>query len=955
MIGENQEGLDEAVVRHAFGGLRGAEQAGAPEADSLVVFDTEGQVVAADARACAELGYREDELLQLTIEDVSSRQTIGGFQRLVEVVRREGPQRLFGYNRRRDGSTYSVETRLWLTGEDGEQRIHCSMREAEAYRDLIEERDQLISLIEHSSDAIAVTSPGGICSYMNPAGLAMVGIEGVEQVMGRSILDLHPASEHGDVRTKVLPAARRGRWKGELVFHHLGTGRETPCLTNAFSVGYDQEGAVIGLAFVAHDISGRKSAEQHRERLLELNKISRNVATSLLEHDDLHDAIGIILAGVGRILDLSRSFLCRYRESRSVIIRTHQWDAKDRRVRQLPRDAQASAPYSDATQLLVRGEVIRIDDVSQSRFDPREGSAVLRPDVKAIIVLPVVIRGQLESFFGFIETRATRHWEDEEVSVLQIIVDSFARAVERRIAERERMAVERELEKALAREKQANQYKSHFLASMSHELRTPMNAIVGYADLLGRPNIDPPKQAAWIGNIQKSTAYLLSLVNDVLDLSKIEAGQMTLQFEDCDLRQLIADVIDLLKGIAEEKLLYVRVEEDGSLPAQIRTDPVRFKQILINLVSNAIKFTADGGVTISLSRAPGVRGLPDQLRVAVIDTGIGIAPEALDELFHPFIQVHRGGERRFPGTGLGLDISRQLARLLGGEIAVDSEEGVGSNFILRIDLQPLEESGDRGTHVAKRVEERGASVHSAAEKLDGRRILVVDDSPDNRDVLRFLLQECGCTCVGAENGALGVRAALDARRDGHPFDAILMDVNMPVMTGFEATARLQQAGLKVPIIALTAMALAEDAEMCLDAGCADYITKPVVPRTFFEVIARHLPERDADPRMRPAPPTVDESVPSLANNPRFAPLVRRYVGSFPTQSDRIRQAFADGDLDDVRTLVHRIRGTASNYGFPAITTAAGACEDAIRAEAPAPEIEEALEALLAQLAAASVG
>ncbi len=914
-------------------------------AESLLVFDTEGRIVVVDDQACLALGYSREELLRLSVQDVSPRQTPDGFRRLVRAVRNDGPQRLYGYSRRKDGSAYLVETHLWLEVRGGEERIHCSMRDAGALRDLIEARDQLISLIEHSSDAIVVTSPEGFCSYLNPAALRMVGLESLDQIGDLSVLDFHPERERQILVEQVLREAGEGGWRGELSYRNRETGAETPCLTNAFSVGYAAAGFPVGIAFVAHDISSRKAVELHRERLLELNKISRNVATSLLDHDDLSEAIGIILSGVGKIIDVSRSFLCRFREKRSVLIRSHQWQADDDRVVQLPPDAQSSEPYEKLTGVLLRGEVIRINDVLQSGYQSTEESALLRPDVKAMIVLPVVIRGKLESFFGFIDTRSARTWEDEEISILQIIVDSFARAVERRIAERERMAVERDLEHALEREKRASRYKSDFLASMSHELRTPMNAIVGYAELLGRPNVEPRKHATWLENMLKSTDHLLSLVNDVLDLSKIEAGQMTLEIGQCDLQQLISDVTDLMKGIADEKLLSMEIVQDGPLPTLIRTDPIRFKQILINLVGNAIKFTQKGGITIHLSVVPDHGDGPDNLRISVIDTGIGIAPEALEELFQPFSQVHKGGDRRYGGTGLGLDISRQLARLLGGEIAVDSEVGVGSNFVFRLALQPLVKEDAEPAGI--RAGEDGADREGAdSELLEGRRILIVDDSEDNRDVLRFLLQEAGCTCVIAENGALGVRAALEASKTGQGFDAILMDVNMPVMDGYEATARLLAAGLECPIIALTAMAMEDDANRCMQAGCIDYIPKPVVPRTFFQIIARHLPE---PPSEEPGSGGAVPGAPSLIDNPRFAPLVERYLASFPGLIERVRAAYEQGELDDVRTLVHRIRGTASNYGFPAITDAAGACEDAIRDEAPADEIEERLELLLGKL------
>ena len=921
---------------------------GFPEADSLIVFDGTGRIVDADEGACRDLGYPRDELLQLTIEDISSRQDAVGFARILRVIRSQGVHRLFGYNRRRDGSAYSVEASLWLEDRGGQERVVCSMRDAGPFQSLIEDRDQLIYLIENSSDAIVVASPEGRCSYSNPAALALAGFHAQEDVAGRSIVDFHPPREHYRLLSEILPAVRRGRWQGELSFQHRETEKETPCLTNAFPMGRTEDGSVFGLAFVAHDLTPRKAAEQRRERLLELNKISRKVATSLLERDDLHEPISIILEGVGKVLGVNRSFLCRYRERRRILIRTHQWNAAENEVLRLPDEAQSAEEYTEATDMLLRGEVIRLADVTESSLAAREDSPLLRTDVKAMLVLPVVIRGSLESFFGFIETQATREWEDEEVSVVQIIVDSFARAVERRIAERDRMEAEKNLEQALVREKRANRYKSDFLANMSHELRTPMNAIVGYAELLGRPHVAPENQAAWVQNIRKSTDHLLSLINDVLDISKIEAGQMTLEIEECDPAQLVEDVVALMKAIADEKLLEMRIEQPVPIPAKIGTDPVRFKQILINLVGNAIKYTPRGGITVRFGiAAEGEEGAGDLL-ISVIDTGIGITPEALAGLFRPFAQVRERGGPRFGGTGLGLDISRQLARLLGGEIMVESEAGVGSTFTMRVALAPFADavtSESRSASGGPPEGDEGEPTH-----LEGRRILIVDDSKDNREVLRFLLQEAGAACASAENGALGLRSALEADRSGKPFDVILMDVNMPVMNGIEATARLVASEISSPIIALTAMAMADDAQRCLDAGCVDYVSKPVVPRTFLRTIARHLPEREEVEETSTAPgDTPDAPVFSLADNPRFAPLIKRYVGSFPTQVENIRAAYDRGQLDEVRTLVHRIRGTASNYGFPEVTAAAGVCEDSIRDRAGEEVIGAALEKLLGLL------
>ena len=802
---------------------------------------------------------------------------------------------------------------------------------------IAEERDQLLGLIEHSSEAIAMATPDGLCSYMNPSGLQLLGVDRLEDIIGTPLHLLHPEREHGTLQDVVLPAVRAGRWQGELTYENQTTGRLVPCWVNAFAVRQSRTHELIGLATLAHDISERKSSEQHRERTIALNDVSRRLATSLLEQDDLNNAIGIILEGVGKILSVSRSFLCRYREDRRWVFRTHEWDG--RRFRRLKVEPDSAETYQQLTARLLRGEVLQIRDVSETTFESAEGGALLRPDVRALLVLPVVIQGTLESFFGFVDTKDARIWEDEEVSTLQIIVDAFSRAVERRIAERERMMIAKDLERSVARERQANRYKSQFLASMSHELRTPMNAIVGYAELLGRPNVDRQKQEAWLSAIRRSTDHLLSLVNDVLDLSKIEAGQMTVQPRPCRLAELVGEVEGLLRGNAEEKLLGFEVEYLRPVPETIQTDPTRFKQVLINLVGNAIKFTEKGSVTIQVDLGERVNGAKELL-VMVSDTGVGIEPDQLEQLFRPFYQVHASPDARSGGTGLGLDISRHLARLLGGEITVVSEPGRGSRFTFHLSLGS-EESAQLS--LPDQRDDPGAPLALDEPFLKGRRVLIVDDNADNREVLRFLLAETGCVCESAENGALGVKAAAEAHARGAAFDVVLMDMNMPVMDGYAATAELVRRGVPSPIVALTALATKDDEERCRAAGCIDYVTKPVVPSLFFETILRHVAVTEEAP---PEQVVHETRGFSLVDNPRFAPLIRRYLESFPDQIAALREAHAEGRIDEVRTRVHRLRGTASNYGFPQVTEAAGRCEDAIRGEAGAQEVARTLEVLL---------
>jgi CheY-like chemotaxis protein/nitrogen-specific signal transduction histidine kinase/HPt (histidine-containing phosphotransfer) domain-containing protein len=529
--------------------------------------------------------------------------------------------------------------------------------------------------------------------------------------------------------------------------------------------------------------------------------------------------------------------------------------------------------------------------------------------------------------------------------------------VERQIAERARAQAQRELEAAVEREKLASRYKSEFLASMSHELRTPMTAIRGYAELLARPDAERALQDAWVRNLRRSTEYLLALVHDVLDLSKIEAGRLQLARERTDLAEALGALEDLFSGYAREKGLALEIAIDGELPQTLESDPVRLRQILVNLTGNALKFTHQGSVAVR-ARAF-TTGDARMLEIRVTDTGPGIPAEALGRLFQPFSQIHRSTG----GTGLGLQIARSLARLLGGDVTVESREGAGSTFTLT-----LPAAGVSGS--LRALPTRGAGKGDAQRplptppELAGKRILVVDDSPENREVLAYLLRAAGAQCEVERNGQSGVARALTATRVGAPFDAILMDMNMPVMDGFEAARKLVGEGVTTPVIALTALVMAGDEERCREAGCADYIAKPVMPALLLDTLARHL--RLAAPGAAQegstAPVESPESGParaghviSLAQHPRFRGLVERYVASFPELVQELRARASAGQLDEVRTLAHRLRGTAASYGFAALAEAAGRCEDAIRAGAPPAEIARALEDVVGRLTLARAG
>ena len=375
---------------------------------------------------------------------------------------------------------------------------------------------------------------------------------------------------------------------------------------------------------------------------------------------------------------------------------------------------------------------------------------------------------------------------------------------------------------------EANRAKSAFLANMSHEIRTPLGAILGFSDLIADASITENDRRLYLDTIHRNGQLLTALINDILDLAKVEAGKLNIELIDVSLRELLADVVTALEPKASAKKVSFLLEQNPALPTTVVTDPVRLKQILLNILGNAIKFTNRGSVklTVGLKSQSSGTGKRSLLVFEVTDTGVGIKPEQASLLFQPFTQADVSITRKFGGTGLGLVLSQKLARALGGDLVLtESEYGVGSTFEITI---------ARNDHVQPAMQNVLALEQQlAADDLKGLRVLVVDDSKDNQLLLMKLLAAFGVETSTADNGAEGVDKALALNPD-----IVLMDIQMPVLSGIDAAGRLRNAGFEKPIIALTAHALKGDREQCLQAGCSDYLTKPVQKSDLHLVLAR---------------------------------------------------------------------------------------------------------------------
>jgi len=403
----------------------------------------------------------------------------------------------------------------------------------------------------------------------------------------------------------------------------------------------------------------------------------------------------------------------------------------------------------------------------------------------------------------------------------------------------EQKHAERELQLSRDAAEQASRSKSEFLANMSHEIRTPMTAILGFADLLGAPETTDEKRSEYVKTIKRNGEHLLTIINDILDLSKIESGKMKVEMIDTSLSQIISDVESLMSVRATSKNIKLRIEPQLPIPDTIKTDPVRLRQIVMNLVGNAIKFTNEGEVVIRYNCRPTPAG--DRVAVEVVDTGIGMTPAQLDSLFTPFEQADASTTRKYGGTGLGLIISRRLANMLGGDISVESEFNSGSKFTATIspgDLSKVNWINNPDDLLIRKSEESPAEDW-ARMQFSGR-VLVADDSLVNQKLVGQILRNQGFEVDTAGDGVEACVKLIEGEKQNRPYKLLILDMQMPRMDGYTVAANLRKQGNKIPIIALTANAMSGDRDKCLAAGCDDYSPKPIDKQRFFESIARFI-------------------------------------------------------------------------------------------------------------------
>ncbi len=499
-----------------------------------------------------------------------------------------------------------------------------------------------------------------------------------------------------------------------------------------------------------------------------------------------------------------------------------------------------------------------------------------------------------------------------------------------------------DLARARDRAEAASRAKSAFLANMSHEIRTPMTAMIGFADLLSYPDQTPEQRHEYIQTIRRNGQHLMALINDILDLSKIEAGQMTVERMSVSPFQVTGEAASLIRARAIEKNLRFDLEYAGPIPRTITTDPTRLRQVLMNLLSNAVKFTESGEVRLVVSMVDPPDAPSPRIAFQVIDTGIGIDPASIDHLFAPFTQADESMTRRFGGTGLGLAISKRLVELMGGTISVKSQPGRGSTFTVVVDAGSL-----AGVPLVQRCEVLGTGGVTLTAPQKGTslcgRVLLAEDGVDNQRLISFILSHAGAEVQVVENGRLAIERIVAAEADGRPFDLVFMDMQMPELDGYAATSQLRDKGIVVPIIALTAHAMSGDRERCLAAGCTEYLTKPVNPDLLVSVAASHMRNSRKTGGAAPQQVLIRSD---FADDAVMKEIVEQFVNGLPEHTARLRQLIEAADLDSLRRVAHQLKGSGGGYGFSAISARAAEIESGIKEAASLDSIRRQVEGLV---------
>lgn len=695
-------------------------------------------------------------------------------------------------------------------------------------------------------------------------------------------------------------------------------------------VEWDDDDKPVRMVGTHIDITEIKHVE---EELGKKDKILTAVALSikeLLENMDYYDAVAKCFDLLGKAAEVDRVYLFKNHIDDQGIEKTSQkieWNSGDFGA-QIDNEHLQDIPFDDIRDFI---EVIRSKNafygVVREIADVNVRALLEEQGIVSIVILPVYVKEVFWGFVGFDECKYERRWSHVEFSTLSAFVNSLERAIERSVIEAELASSKRLAENA-------SLAKSQFLAKMSHEIRTPFNGILGIVELMSKTNLTH-QQAEYLEILKKSSESLLNIINDILDISKIEAGKMALAPIPFKLRELVASLVEVTSATLQDKGLSLAAQVEESVPEIVVGDAEKLKQILLNLLSNAVKFTHRGSVFLDVRREAGAA---EALRFSVRDTGIGIPSEKLDEVFSPFIQADDSISRQYGGTGLGLAICAELIKLMSGEMAIKSEEGAGTEISFVI---PLQAAGPEAL-MQEQASELKSSVlvkrPRSRREIAGLHILVVEDNEVNQMLTCKTLERLGCTYRLAANGEEALTWFERER-----FDLILMDIQMPGMSGLVATERIRalegDTGMHTPIAALTAHAMVGDRETCLAAGMDFYISKPLYSERLigllnsvfeFEPLKQGVEAAPGSGQMQQQLQLDLEAVYQKMNGDLafFKTFAAKFKVSVEKMLTDLSEAIVAGDTMRLKSVAHALKGTLMIFEAPELISRLKALEEA---------------------------
>jgi len=752
------------------------------------VADTRGRITEVNDMFCRISGYSRQELIGQDHRIVNSGNHpkafwVGMWRTVAAGMTWHGEV----CNRAKDGSLYWVDAVIApFTGPDGKVQKYVSIRTDITERKLNEQAlIQFKGALDQTLDCVFMFRPGDFrFVYVNEGAVRQVGYSEAE-LLGMTPLDIKPAFTLEMFKAMVKPLLEGTQASHTFeTIHRRKDGTDVPVEVGLQLVR--QAGGEPRFVAIVRDITERRAAEQ---KLRDAEAFLRSAIDSLDSHT-------VVLNGQARIVSVNRA----WREF-------------------------ALANGGAGLALLEGADYIAACE-NASPACPE--AALVAQAVRAVLAgdsepapIEYACHSPTEQRWFLCSIRGFKRGDERFAAVSHLNITAVKES---------QMRLEQanaELTHARSQAESANRTKSEFLANMSHEIRTPLTAILGFADLLAEDAVGPEainQRSRNIDTIKLAGQHLLTVINDILDLSKLDADRMTVELTEVSAVEVLREVTSLMRPRALGKGVDLKAALNSPVPQSVLSDSTRLRQILMNLIGNAVKFTESGAVTVSMSatESDGTR----RLVVDVEDTGPGMNPEQAGRLFAAFGQADGTVTRRHGGTGLGLVISRRLANLMGGDVKLLwSEPGKGSCFRLVLPLEAAEGSAMTTTFDAVTVAQ-SASAAAAMPSLNGR-ILLAEDGIDNQRLIVLHLKRAGAIVDVAENGKLALDMCEKAANDGTPYDLLLTDMQMPVMDGYTLARTLREHGNRVAIVALTAHAMAEDRERCLAAGCDDYASKPI--------------------------------------------------------------------------------------------------------------------------------